>query len=96
MESSVETSHCQARATVQTKRGKFRVSCKGFKLNQEIYQDTDWKTIDLSEVKPSDNDVYLIKHTLKNLEPGVYETRARSRNSNGWSDYSNIVPFEQG
>ncbi|KAF7286052.1 hypothetical protein GWI33_008354 [Rhynchophorus ferrugineus] len=52
-----------------------------------------WKTI-TPAVNAGDNDVYLIKHTLKNLEPGIYETRARSKNVHGWSDFSEIMPFE--
>lgn len=55
--------------------------------------ETTWKTISPA-VSAGENDVYLIKHTLKNLDPGIYETRARSKNSHGWSNYSEIMPFE--
>ncbi|XP_050312009.1 neurotrimin-like isoform X2 [Anthonomus grandis grandis] len=55
--------------------------------------ETNWKTIS-PDVTDAENDVYLIKHTLKNLEPGLYETRARSKNGHGWSEYSKTVPFE--
>ncbi|CAG9763061.1 unnamed protein product [Ceutorhynchus assimilis] len=55
--------------------------------------ESSWKTI-TPEVNGAENDVYLIKHALKNLEPGDYETRARSKNNHGWSEYSDVVPFQ--
>ncbi|XP_066151083.1 limbic system-associated membrane protein-like isoform X2 [Euwallacea fornicatus] len=62
-------------------------------LQYRVKGESDWNTL-VPEVEPSDNDVYLIKYTLKSLEPGIYETRARSKNHHGWSNYSDIIPFE--
>ncbi|XP_018567788.1 lachesin isoform X2 [Anoplophora glabripennis] len=54
----------------------------------------DWKNIKPEVSYDEQNDTYTIKGTLKGLEPGSYETRARSRNTHGWSSYSDIMPFE--
>ncbi|KAJ8919732.1 hypothetical protein NQ315_006260, partial [Exocentrus adspersus] len=53
----------------------------------------EWKTLK-PEVTNDGDGVYTMKYTLKGLEPGSYETRARSQNSHGWSEYSDIMPFE--
>ncbi|XP_072399970.1 protein amalgam-like isoform X2 [Diabrotica undecimpunctata] len=55
--------------------------------------DSDWK-IAVPEVTNGQNDMYVIKYTLRDLEAGAYETRARSQNEHGWSEYSDIMPFE--
>lgn len=43
-----------------------------------------------------DGDKYIVRYTLKGLQSGAYETRIRSANNHGWSDYSEIMPFEGG
>ncbi|KAG5892011.1 hypothetical protein JTB14_024451 [Gonioctena quinquepunctata] len=40
------------------------------------------------------NNVYTVTYTLKDLEAGSYETRMRSKNKHGWSDYTEIMPFK--
>ncbi|XP_074028171.1 protein amalgam isoform X2 [Leptinotarsa decemlineata] len=46
------------------------------------------------EVSNHVNNIYLVTYTLKDLEAGNYETRMRSKNNHGWSEFSDIMPFE--
>ncbi|CAH0546577.1 unnamed protein product [Brassicogethes aeneus] len=55
--------------------------------------ESEWKSVK-PEVTPADKDnIYTIKQTLQNLEGGTYETRVRSHNTHGWSQWSNIAEF---
>lgn len=53
----------------------------------------EWKIIK-PEVTKTDQDTYIVKHTLKGLDSGNYEIRVRSRNIHGWSEYSDIITFD--
>ncbi|CAH1981384.1 unnamed protein product [Acanthoscelides obtectus] len=55
--------------------------------------DSEWQTIE-PEVAKEGEQKYVVKYTLKGLDAGNYETRLRSKNEHGWSDYSQVMPFE--
>ncbi|RZC41614.1 amalgam-like, partial [Asbolus verrucosus] len=65
----------------------------GHELQYRKKGDSEWQLVK-PEVSSGDNEIYTVKYTLKRLEPAVYETRIRSQNNNGWSEYSEIMPFE--
>ncbi|CAG9816200.1 unnamed protein product [Phaedon cochleariae] len=52
-----------------------------------------WQTAK-PEVDNGVHNMYTVKYTLKDLDAGSYETRVRSRNNHGWSEFSDIIPFE--
>lgn len=58
-------------------------------------QEEQWETIE-PEVTKGDQDVYIVKYEIKNLDGGNYETRLRSENVHGWSEYSPVMSFESG
>lgn len=58
-------------------------------------KDAEWKSIK-PKVSEGNNGAYEVKHLLPGLEPGSYETRVRSRNAHGWSEFSEVMPFEGG
>lgn len=59
-------------------------------------QESNWRTIH-PEVAPMGDDRYAVKHIFeKNLGPGDYETKLRSQNAYGWSEYSDVVDFQTG
>lgn len=58
-------------------------------------KEPEWKIIK-PKVAEGNNGAYEVKHLLPGLEPGSYETRVRSRNSHGWSEFSEVMPFEGG
>lgn len=47
-------------------------------------------------VDGTEDGVYVIKYTLKNLGEGTYETRCRSQNLHGWSEYTDVTVVEVG
>ncbi|XP_064215829.1 protein amalgam isoform X2 [Tribolium castaneum] len=54
-----------------------------------------WKRI-YPEVAPMGDEHYSVKYTFeKNLDPGDYETKMRSANAYGWSEYSDVVDFQK-
>lgn len=52
-----------------------------------------WRTA-VPEVVNGKDDIYTVKYVLKDLDVGSYETRIRSKNEHGWSEFSEIMPFE--
>ncbi|XP_057661524.1 protein amalgam-like isoform X1 [Diorhabda carinulata] len=52
-----------------------------------------WRTA-VPEVVNGKDDIYTVKYILKDLDVGSYETRIRSKNEHGWSEFSEIMPFE--
>ncbi|XP_019867558.1 protein amalgam isoform X2 [Aethina tumida] len=55
--------------------------------------ESEWETVKPGVSKPDKNHVYHVQYTLQNQEPGTYEARARSKNSHGWSVYSDSKSF---
>ncbi|XP_019773002.1 limbic system-associated membrane protein isoform X2 [Dendroctonus ponderosae] len=57
--------------------------------------ETKWESQPVN-VTGGEKDSYLIKSTLEDLKlgSGIWETRARSLNSHGWSDFSDIAVFQ--
>ncbi|XP_045462616.1 lachesin-like isoform X2 [Harmonia axyridis] len=55
--------------------------------------DSEWRSVKPT-VHGTDDGVYVIKYTLKELDEGSYETRCRSRNEHGWSDYTEVTLVE--
>lgn len=60
-----------------------------------MLQESQWTTIK-PKVAEGTNGAYEVKHPLPGLEPGSYEAKVRSRNAHGWSNYSDVMPFEGG
>nr|CAI5867854.1 unnamed protein product [Callosobruchus analis] len=55
--------------------------------------ESEWQDVE-PEVTKEDEHKYVVKYTLKGLDAGNYETRLRSKNEHGWSDYSPVMTFE--
>lgn len=45
------------------------------------------------ELKESKDSKYSVEYKLTGIEPGQYETSIRSKNSYGWSNWSNPAIF---
>ncbi|XP_066254455.1 limbic system-associated membrane protein-like isoform X2 [Euwallacea similis] len=88
-----QKSHSPQKDIILQWRVESKQRISAHELQYRVKGESSWNTL-VPEVEPSDDDVYIIKYTLKDLEPGIYETRARSKNHHGWSNYSDIIPFE--
>lgn len=63
-----------------------------FYLHLILFQTREWKELSPEVINPEGN-VYIMKYSLMGIEPGKHETRARSKNKYGWSEWSEIVEF---
>ncbi|XP_044751145.1 neural cell adhesion molecule 1-like isoform X2 [Coccinella septempunctata] len=55
--------------------------------------ESEWHTVK-PNVHGAEDGVYVIKYTLKDLGEGTYETRCRSQNLHGWSDYTDVTVLD--
>lgn len=71
-----------------------RLYIKSFK-SLSLFKESEWRIVN-PKVAKGNHEAYEVKHPLPGLEPGSYETRVRSRNLHGWSDFSDVMSFEGG
>nr|XP_024214777.1 protein amalgam-like isoform X2 [Halyomorpha halys] len=63
-----------------------------FELMYRKQEEDQWKTASPSVTSEGEN-VYMARHTLKNLEQGTYLAQIRAKNSYGWSSLSEVKSF---
>ncbi|KAF5272718.1 hypothetical protein FQA39_LY07745 [Lamprigera yunnana] len=67
-----------------------------YEVEYKKNSNSEWKRLHPEVSNPIDGNLYTINSVFGNLPGGHYETRARSRNTYGWSEYSRIVKFKSG
>lgn len=60
-----------------------------------LIQSSEWTPIELPANKTQRN-VYTVKYEIEDTKAPEYEAKLKSRNSFGWSDYSEKYPFAAG
>ncbi|KAK9877241.1 hypothetical protein WA026_016985 [Henosepilachna vigintioctopunctata] len=81
------------RDLVLTWKVESKTPIKEHELQYRKRGETEWKSVKPT-VHGEEDGVYVIKYTLTGLGEGTYETRCRSQNRHGWSDYSDITVVE--